>query len=151
MRRASAGALALYLLSAPAAAQTPPPPGLVPVYPPGVSPGSPHPPVAPPSQPAPTAAPVAPGSVAFPPPGYNVPSYGALSSALPAQEAPTGSSPRPYAAYYPQVSSSDTFPLTLPYQDGETLPRGYKVASHAIRSYVVSGAVTFSGACGSPR
>jgi hypothetical protein len=138
MRAASAGALALFLVSAPAAAQsTPPPPGLDPVYPPGVSPGSPRPPEAPSSRP------VAPGSVAYPPPGYEVPKYGALSAAPP--PALPRSAPAPYAAYYPHVEA-DTLPLTLPYQDGDTLPRGYKIASRANRSYVVSGAVTFSAA-----
>jgi hypothetical protein len=43
--------------------------------------------------------------------------------------------------YYPQVHMLP--PATLPYEEGEVVPRGYDLKKRPVRSMVIAGAVTF--------
>lgn len=113
---------------APPAPAPTPPPGLVPTYPPGVKPGAAPAPAAPAAPPS--AAPAAPPGYA-PPPGYGYgypPGYGY-------------GYPAPYSYYPPGANLAP--PLTLPYDEGQTVPNGYQIKSRAVRSLVVAGSVTF--------
>jgi hypothetical protein len=104
-----------------------PPPGLVPAFPPGVKPTAPG--TTPPAPPAPdSSAPVARPWPVFP--GYGAPAY------------------YPPPGYYPPPSYSPPGaslipPTTLPYEDGQTVPHGYRIKARPVRSLVVAGSVTF--------
>ncbi len=126
-RRAApiAALLALALAPAIAAAQTAPaptppvPPGLVPLFPPGAG----GPPVS--GTPRPYYAP--PQSAYVPPPGSLITSF--------APPAP------PPPELDPSVMA--LLPTTLPFEEGQTLPRGYRLESRPDPSLVVSGALSF--------
>lgn len=53
--------------------------------------------------------------------------------------------PQPYAypppAYY--APPPQQFPVKLPYTEGQPIPQGYRVSTHARRGLVIGGAVTF--------
>ena len=153
-RRACAAALTLALGltlgETTAAAQPAPgaPPAALPPAPPAAPPGTPAarqpgPPVAPPAgygqpppgygqppagygQPPPGYAP-APGGY-YPPPGYGQPQQG-------------GYYPPP-GYYYPPPGAMIPV-LTLPYEEGDPIPQGFKVRSRANRALIIAGSITF--------
>ncbi len=122
----------------PMAAQPAPPPGLVPAFPPGTrppggasvtpAPGMPAPGMPPTAAPQVTPSPYPPGYY-YPPPGYGV---------APGYYAPPG-----YNSYMYPPGTSLLPPAILAYDEGETVPAGYKLKASPVRTLVVTGSVLF--------
>jgi hypothetical protein len=94
------------------------PPGLVPVFPPGVS-----------------AAPQVNGGGS--PPNHSL----ELPASLP-RAPPQGYYPPPYYLYPPGVVLQP--PMQLPFEEGQTVPSGYELRRRRVRSLILAGSLTFS-------
>lgn len=148
------GARAASAQPAPSASTQPRPPSTAlppPPPPPAAQPGQPAPAQPPPGfEPQPGAggaAPQPPPGYGYPPPGYGTgyppPGYGQPGYGQPGY-GPPGYGPQGYPYGYPMgYGPAMLGPPTLPYEEGQPVPAGYRVESRLRKGLLIGGLVTF--------